>query len=63
MAMVERKFPADGEDRPRVGLHELAAEHGLGRLRRDTEWPRVLDAPDHPAQIVERAGAGPRVSR
>ena len=63
MPVVERKLPANGQERPRVGFHETTAQDGFGGLRRDTQRPRALDAPDHPAKIVERAGAGARVSR
>jgi hypothetical protein len=63
VAVLERKLAANREQRAGLGLFELAAEDRFRRLRGHAEGPGVLDPPDHPAQIVERAGAKGRVSR
>jgi hypothetical protein len=61
--MIERKLAADRQQRPGVGLDELAAEDGLRGFGRDAEGLPALDAPDDPAQLVERARAAARIRR
>jgi len=62
VAMRERIFASDDDERAAAGVHDLSADEALDRFGDGPCGPHVLDAPDDPAKLFERAGAAVQIS-
>jgi len=60
--MRQRKLAPDDDERPPTSVHDFPADETLDGFGGGPRCPHVLDAPDDPAKVFERAGAAVQIS-